>query len=528
MPSLRLLLAALSLTLPFASAVPGQGSLDPGGEPGPGMKRLDQIEPRGDLARLPGDATSLIVINNPGSYYLSSNLFGVAGKHGIRINASDVTIDLRGFTLFGDNASLDGLSCAGARITILNGTAVNWRVGVVLAAQGAAENVKAAQNRSVGFRSTASAALRQCVSVTNGGDGFELAQLASVTNCQAETNSGVGFRLGADAELFRCSSRANGIGGFSAETVAASLTQCTSVSDDTGFVVGPNSTVRECTVRQSVNTSISAAQNSTLLHCQVSGAGTGTGLLGQEGCQFLHCSVVNVSTGLQAANASTLQGCTVRDCPQKGIVAADTCTVTNCVVRNCGVAGLTAGAGCTVAGCTVNGGVLGIVVSHGSIVERCSVQGSTSHGIQAATNCRVFGNTCRTIGGSGVFTDISCILTDNIVTGTGQAGISAGNSSQVIGNMATFAGGVGNAQPGIYLNGFCRAENNYAAANTSYGIRSLNNPGFADVMMRNFSRGNAGAVGGASTSPNYLPYPSSFVGRIVNPDDTTQLPASNY
>ncbi|MBS0658997.1 MAG: hypothetical protein JSR82_12220 [Verrucomicrobia bacterium] len=528
MISFRTALAALTLTATCAGPLAGQGSLAPDDEPSPSMKRLDQIEPRTDLARLPGDLTSLIVINNPGSYYLSSNLFGVGGKHGIRVNASDVTIDLRGFTLVGDATSLDAISCAGARVTILNGSATNWRFGVDLGANGTVEQVKVAQNRAGGFRTSLPAALRQCVAATNGGDGFELGPSATLTSCHAETNAGLGFRLGADAELLRCSSRANGTGGFSGPIVTASLTQCSSVSDAAGFVVGPNSRLRECTVRQCIATSISAAQDSTLIHCQVYGAETGTGIAGQDGCQYLHCSVSNAATGMQVTNASTLQACTVRNCPQGGIVAGDTCTLTNCVVRNCGVAGITVGANCTVSACTAQGGTLGIVASHGTIVERCSIQGTTSHGIQAATNCRLASNICRTAGGSGIVTEISCILTDNIVTGTVLAGIQAGNSSQVLGNMATFAGGAGNPQPGIFLNGFCRAENNYAAANTSYGIRSLGNAGFADVLMRNFSRGNSGGVGGAQTNANYFPYPNTFVGPIINPADAGQLPSANY
>src|SRR3989304_4869431 len=45
----------------------------------------------------PGDADSLFMITQPGSYYLTGNIIGVSGKFGIEINASGVTLDLMGF-----------------------------------------------------------------------------------------------------------------------------------------------------------------------------------------------------------------------------------------------------------------------------------------------------------------------------------------------------------------------------------------------------------------------------------------------
>ena len=60
----------------------GQGSLQPpdeallGGAPVAVMKSLDQVEPRKVIMNLP------YVISQPGSYYLASNLVGIAEAHG--------------------------------------------------------------------------------------------------------------------------------------------------------------------------------------------------------------------------------------------------------------------------------------------------------------------------------------------------------------------------------------------------------------------------------------------------------------
>ena len=49
-----------------------------------------------------------LTIDEPGSYFLSRDVTGVAGQNGIIINASDVTIDLNGFALIGVPGSLRG------------------------------------------------------------------------------------------------------------------------------------------------------------------------------------------------------------------------------------------------------------------------------------------------------------------------------------------------------------------------------------------------------------------------------------
>ena len=49
-----------------------------------------------NTASTPGDADSVFRITQPGSYYLTGNTSGVAAKHGIEIDASDVTLDLMG------------------------------------------------------------------------------------------------------------------------------------------------------------------------------------------------------------------------------------------------------------------------------------------------------------------------------------------------------------------------------------------------------------------------------------------------
>src|SRR5262245_16199985 len=71
----------------------------PAGPVAPTMKPLSHVEPRTPIttATTPGDSDALFVISTPGSYYLTGNVAGALGKHGIEVTAPNVTIDLSGF-----------------------------------------------------------------------------------------------------------------------------------------------------------------------------------------------------------------------------------------------------------------------------------------------------------------------------------------------------------------------------------------------------------------------------------------------
>src|SRR5688572_3995985 len=109
----RNLAVAGALAAAAAALVVSAGPLNP--PPGPvgsTYKTLTEVEPRTPVSSVntPGDPDSLFRITQPGSYYLTANLAGVAGKHGIEIDADDVTLDLCGFELKGVAGSLDGVN----------------------------------------------------------------------------------------------------------------------------------------------------------------------------------------------------------------------------------------------------------------------------------------------------------------------------------------------------------------------------------------------------------------------------------
>ncbi|MDB6020618.1 MAG: hypothetical protein JWQ04_475 [Pedosphaera sp.] len=139
-PLPALLLAIISF-LGVQTTTFAQGSLTPPGAPAPAMKSLDQIEPRTpvDAAHAPGNIYAEFVISQPGSYYLTTNLFGINGKDGIQIITNDVTLDLNGFTLFGVPNAINGgiyISNQITSITVRNGVLSGWKSGAAIYCDG--------------------------------------------------------------------------------------------------------------------------------------------------------------------------------------------------------------------------------------------------------------------------------------------------------------------------------------------------------------------------------------------------------
>ena len=125
------------LFLPFlATQIFAQGNLTPPDAPAPTMKTLDQVEARiiVNAANTPGDATNTFIISQPGSYYFTGNITGTSGKHGISIQANDVTLDLNGFALISrGGGAFSGVTGTAAQtgFSIRNGTVRGWNGGGV-------------------------------------------------------------------------------------------------------------------------------------------------------------------------------------------------------------------------------------------------------------------------------------------------------------------------------------------------------------------------------------------------------------
>jgi hypothetical protein len=194
-----------------------QGSLTPPGAPAPTMKTLAQIEPRTPISGpLP------LTISSAGSYYLTTNLTGVAGTNGITIVANNVTLDLNGFTLQGVVlASLTGLYVSGTRtnITVRNGTISGWGQHGVFAGTFAnlSENVvferlTVSANNGMGIGG-AGCAVRDCEASVNGSYGIYVAP-GVVSGCFVLRNGQSGIYIdGAGSQIIGNTCKGNNVTG---------------------------------------------------------------------------------------------------------------------------------------------------------------------------------------------------------------------------------------------------------------------------------------------------------------------------
>lgn len=318
MSSLSKNLRLAPLLCAFAFSSPGQGPLTPPSAPVPGMKTLDQIEPRilVSAAQTPGDAASTYIIAQPGSYYLAGNLAGEAGKHGISIQAHNVTLDLNGFQLDGGLVGLRGIDVpvALSGLEIRNGVVRGWTDGGVRAdlASVAAGSLRLRDNAVAGLSMGDGSMARDCLAQANA-VGFRGADRCQFTGCLANGNISHGFEVAASATLLDCAAGRNGGhgvfgGGF------ATYQRCNASSNDlAGFVFGSGSTVADCTAGANVREGF-FGDRSVLARCTADSNGAvggGTNLAGfrVSGCSVSQCSASrNAGHGIDT-HSSAVTGC---------------------------------------------------------------------------------------------------------------------------------------------------------------------------------------------------------------------------
>ncbi|HZW08787.1 MAG TPA: right-handed parallel beta-helix repeat-containing protein [Phycisphaerales bacterium] len=328
------------------------GPIDPPAGPvSSSMKPLDQVEPRIAIstANTPGDSDSLFRITQPGSYYLTGNVTGVAGKSGIEIAAGGVTVDLNGFHMEGVAGSLDGVTTPSGVV------GVTVRDGVIQSWGGSGVNLKQSHSCRVSGV-TAS---------YNGGAGIQPGQRSLVEGCVAHQNSGLGISTGTQCVVRGCAATQNSLSGifaYAGSTVEASTAQA---NGGAGIEVGNGSAARGCTASGNEASGIQASDSSQVLDC----IATSNGLHGIDagwGVQISRCS------------ANTNQGHGI-ECGAYGVV-----TDSNCRQNGQGASG---GAGLYV----------GAAGTRARLEGNNCVQNDWGIRIDGTTNL-AFGNTCTSNG----------------------------------------------------------------------------------------------------------------------------------
>jgi len=229
-------LAALAALALLAGAAAKAGDLEPLGAPAP----TPGPEPRIAVNSLPGSVSAEHIIAESGSYYLNAGILGSADTSGILIRASNVSLDLNGFTVRGAASSKPGIATDAANLQNLDvhgGIVRDWGMGGLniiadnsllhsirvsdnisfglrlFGEGGVIHSCSAMNNASVGFVSGNGVLIRDCVASGNT-TGFDVQFGGSALNCIARGNNTRGFTMQSNSRVEGCVAASNGDAGI--------------------------------------------------------------------------------------------------------------------------------------------------------------------------------------------------------------------------------------------------------------------------------------------------------------------------
>jgi hypothetical protein len=292
--SRRFLVPATALLLATNAFLMGGGPLNPpAGAVTATAKPLSELEPRIAInaTNTPGSATAIYRITLPGSYYLTGNITGVTGKHGIEIFAgtSGVTIDLNGFEMLGINGmgAFDAVTCNGngqLNIAVVNGSIRNWGGDGVdfqtsVAQNCRVDNIRVNRCTGNGIAMSNSGTVSNCTAWTNTGSGISAHIGVTITHCSVNNNTLDGITTLTGCTITDCTAWTNIGNGINAGA-GTSITGCSTFDNDgAGIVAASGCTVAACTVRQNTLDGIQCTGQCLVKsnNCSTNGSGTGSG-----------------------------------------------------------------------------------------------------------------------------------------------------------------------------------------------------------------------------------------------------------
>lgn len=232
-------------------------------------------------------------ISSPGSYYVTANLTPPSGQGGITISASDVTLDLNGFSLTGTGAA------AAANAILINDTLKNIHVHGGGIRNWPGKAISAGTNTST----TVYEDLRIHSCATGG---IASGNNCSVRRCQVVSctgGPGVSVGIYSDVDQVSCDHNGRGIVGTQLATVSRCLV---TYSTGNGIDFGPRVSVLDCILNSNSGASINTSGNSLIANCTVE---------------------TSAIAGVNAGSASTVQGCTIISQGSDNIIAGGDCLV---------------------------------------------------------------------------------------------------------------------------------------------------------------------------------------------------------
>jgi hypothetical protein len=221
---LAMITAFVATTL-FLPGLISAGNLEPTNPPGSTMKTLDEVQPCRPVQSLSGDADSVYIIDEPGAYYLTGNIYGEENKRGITIadDVDNVTIDLKGFSLIGVSDSREGIFFKSNNVgaVVRNGMISSWGqtgLDAEYVSSGYFSDIISESNQGRGFELGFDCLVTKCVARDNSSFGFEAHDNCLIRDCVARHNTGAGgFCLYSGGQIIGCIAENNGYEGIRAD-----------------------------------------------------------------------------------------------------------------------------------------------------------------------------------------------------------------------------------------------------------------------------------------------------------------------
>jgi len=242
----------------------------------------------------PGDATSLYKITAPGSYYLTGNVTGVAAKSGIKIDASNVSIDLMGYALIGVPGSFEGVTApaGGLRgIQVRSGSIRSWGgrgVNLIPTTACRIEALLVVECGSGGITVGSNTVILGCTADHNADTGIGTESGCTVTSCTASSNGAHGMDLAPGSTAIGCTARTNTEVGISCSTGCV-VSQCVANENgEDGIILGLGSSATGCAAMSNADDGITTSGGRCLISGCVATSNTSDGI--QVGTS---CTVIN-------------------------------------------------------------------------------------------------------------------------------------------------------------------------------------------------------------------------------------------